>query len=56
MADHKSVGFEGIHKSALLRTDDMEKIASDCKGKDGERLCVLQDGVECPMQDGEILS
>jgi hypothetical protein len=50
LADHKPVGFEGIRKSALLRTDDMEEIASYRKGKDGERLCVLQDGVECPRQ------
>lgn len=28
----------------------MEQIASDRQREDGERLCVLQDGVECPKQ------
>ena len=42
--------MELSRKVAFLGENDMEKIASDRQRGDGKRLCVLQDGVECPKE------
>jgi hypothetical protein len=46
----RPAGFDSRRTFALLRNTDMEEVASDRQREDAERMCVLQDGVECPKQ------